>query len=104
MTYMTDTRRGTGKTFRNLLKALMLTSEGKRVIYITNSEHEAYNLWQYALKVCESYGIELRTRRFSIEFTKSGRLDFLSNALYLAKLEFGDFKGIHGVTAVRDVR
>lgn len=62
----------TGKTFRNVLRALLRASEGRKLVYSCESEKMAYWYFKRAVDVCRaSYlGSDIKITKYKIKFPK----------------------------------
>lgn len=88
-----------------MLKAVIGASEGNKIIYITNTEFEAYKLWDRVIRIFKECDVETSIpKRGTVKVVGGGELTFMSNQMYQDKLHYGDFKGQHGITAIRDVK
>ena len=78
-----DRNRQTGKTFRRLLEALKLASEGWDVVYVAISQHECDWLWMRAERLGRMYGLGDSVRFYSasnkVHFRDAGTIHFQSN-------------------------
>lgn len=67
--------RGTGRTFRMLLKAMETASSGKRVVVVCRDSKHARMLLQRAAEMCRCEGIVSYSEK-TIRFSDKGRMYF----------------------------